>query len=136
LPKINLRATSLQCVAYPSTPPDASDRSLQLGSGRLFGLADYQGDSRCGILFMRNEKASRSRPAPPHCSRCAQAMRLARKTRRFNGLPDLYIFECQTCEVSHTEEGTPPSETELKTEIGSWYLDEFGNPTREIKRRD
>ena len=20
--------------------------------------------------------------------------------------------------------------------IGSWYLDEFGNPTREIKRRD
>ena len=21
-------------------------------------------------------------------------------------------------------------------EIGSWYLDEFGNPTREIKRRD
>jgi hypothetical protein len=24
----------------------------------------------------------------------------------------------------------------FKTEIGSWYLDEFGNPTREIKRRD
>jgi len=63
-------------------------------------------------------------------------MRLARNTRRFNGLPDLYIFECRRCEVSRTEEGTPPSETKLKTEIGSWYLDEFGNPTREIKRRD
>jgi hypothetical protein len=34
--------------------------------------------------------------------------------------------------MSHTEEGTPPSETKLKTEIGSWYLDEFG---REIKGR-
>jgi hypothetical protein len=38
--------------------------------------------------------------------------------------------------MSHTEEGTPASETKFKTEIGSWYLDEFGNPTREIKRRD
>jgi hypothetical protein len=37
--------------------------------------------------------------------------------------------------MSHTEEGTPASETKLKTEIGSWYLDEFGNPTREIKGR-
>jgi hypothetical protein len=38
--------------------------------------------------------------------------------------------------MSHTEEVTPPGETERKIEIGSWYLDEFGNPTREIKRRD
>jgi hypothetical protein len=29
-------------------------------------------------------------------------------------------------------EGTPPKETKLSIEIGSWYLDEFGNPTREI----
>jgi hypothetical protein len=36
----------------------------------------------------------------------------------------------------HTEEGTLPSEPKLKTEIGSWYLDEFGNPIREIKGRD
>ena len=63
-------------------------------------------------------------------------MRLARKTQRFNGLPDLYVFECRPCQISHTEEGGPLSEIELKTEIGSWYLDEFGNPTREIKRRD
>ena len=85
---------------------------------------------------MRDKKTSRSNPVPPHCPSCAQAMRMARKTRRFNGLPDLYIFECRTCDMSHTEEGTPPSETKFKTEIGSWYLDEFGNPTREIKRRD
>jgi hypothetical protein len=38
--------------------------------------------------------------------------------------------------MSHTAEGTAPSETEPRVEIGSWYLDEFGNPTREIKRRD
>ncbi len=85
---------------------------------------------------MRNEKTSRSKPPSPHCPSCAQPMRLARKTRRFNSLPDLYIFECRTCEMSHTEEVTPPDETERKVEIGSWYLDEFGNPTREIKRRD
>jgi hypothetical protein len=34
------------------------------------------------------------------------------------------------------QEVTRPGETERKIEIGSWYLDEFGNPTREIKRRD
>jgi hypothetical protein len=38
--------------------------------------------------------------------------------------------------MSHTEEGSAPSESEAKIEIGSWYLDEFGIPTREIKRRD
>jgi hypothetical protein len=63
-------------------------------------------------------------------------MRLARTTRRFNSLPDLYIFECRKCDMSHTEEGSAPSKTEPKIEIGSWYLDEFGIPTREIKRRD
>ena len=62
-------------------------------------------------------------------------MRLARRTRRFNGLPDLYIFECRACQMSHTEEGAPATEAEAKTEIGSWYLDELGNPTRKIKGR-
>jgi hypothetical protein len=62
-------------------------------------------------------------------------MRLARKTRRFNGLRDLYVFECRTCEMSHTEEGASPSEPKPKMEIGPWYLDEYGNPTREIKGR-
>jgi hypothetical protein len=85
---------------------------------------------------MRGDKASGSPPASPHCPNCAQAMRLARKTRRFNGLPDLYVFECRTCDISHTEEGSPLTETELTTEIYSSYLDEFGNPTREVKRRD
>jgi hypothetical protein len=85
---------------------------------------------------MRNKKSNSSKSPSPHCPSCAQPMRLARKTRRFNGLPDLYIFECSTCEISHSEEGSPPGENEPEVEIGSWYLDEFGNPTREIKRRD
>jgi hypothetical protein len=63
-------------------------------------------------------------------------MRLLRKTLRFTGLPDVYIFECLACEISHAAEGTAPSKTELKIEIGSWHLDEFGNLTRAIKRRD
>jgi hypothetical protein len=75
--------------------------------------------------------------APARCPRCAQPMRLVRRTLRFNGLPDLYAFECKKCGVSHIEEGGPPREiTPSKAEISSWYLDEFGNPTREIKRRE
>jgi transposase-like protein len=85
---------------------------------------------------MPKEKTTSSKLAPPHCPGCAQTMRLARKTRRFNGLRDLYVFECQKCDISRTEEGGAPSERESAVEIGSWYLDEFGNPTREIKRRD
>lgn len=81
---------------------------------------------------MPNEKTKRLKPPPPDCPSCAQSMRLARKTRRFNGLADLYTFECKRCDMSHTAEGTASSEVE----IGSWYLDECGNPTREIKRRD
>jgi hypothetical protein len=55
---------------------------------------------------MLNEKTKGPKPAPPHCPNCAQTMRLSRKTRRFNGLPDLYIFKCQKCDMSHTAEGT------------------------------
>jgi hypothetical protein len=57
-------------------------------------------------------------------------MRLTRKTARFNGLPDLCTFECSACNVSIAEECGAPREN------GSWYVDEFGNPTREIKRHD
>jgi hypothetical protein len=109
--------------------------SLSQTDLHAFGAVCMEVGSKRGVLFMPNEKTNRSRPAPPHCPSCAQTMRLARKTRRFNGLPDLYIFECRMCQMSHTEEGTPPTVAELKTEIGSWYLDEFGNPTREIKGR-
>jgi hypothetical protein len=37
--------------------------------------------------------------------------------------------------MSHTEEGVLATEAKAKSEIGSWHLDEFGNPTREIKGR-
>ena len=132
-----LRSNALPTIYPPDTGDQYSSVNLfdmRLGLARLYGPAD-QVYSKCGVLFMRNDKTSRSRPASPRCPSCAQAMCLARKTRRFNGLPDLYIFECRTCQMSHTEEGTPPSKAEVKTEIGSWYLDEFGNPTREIKGR-
>ena len=42
-------------------------------------------------------------PASPHCPACAQVMRLARVTSRFGDLPDLYVFECRACGVSHIE---------------------------------
>ena len=84
---------------------------------------------------MNAKRVDSSAPTPPQCPRCAQRMRLVRRTLRFGGLPDLFTFECQNCGVSHTEEGGPPRETTPKAEIGSWYIDEFGNPTREIKAR-
>ena len=37
------------------------------------------------------------------CPSCAQVMRLARITSRFDDLPDLYVFECRACGVSHIE---------------------------------
>jgi hypothetical protein len=41
---------------------------------------------------------------------------------------------CRLGQATTHEEGNPPSETDLKTEIGSQHLNEFGNPAREIKR--
>jgi hypothetical protein len=40
----------------------------------------------------------------PRCVSCARPMRLIRKTSRFGGLPDLYIFECDACGEWHVEE--------------------------------
>jgi hypothetical protein len=50
--------------------------------------------------------------------------------------PTCTFLNAKNAICPHTAEGTVPSETEPMVEIGSWYLDEFGNPTREIKRRD
>ncbi len=89
---------------------------------------------------MSPERANKSAPKQPRCPSCAQPMRLARKTVRFNGLPDLCTFECRTCNVSLAEECGAPRETTARTgggaDNGAWYVDEFGNPTREIKRHD
>jgi transcription elongation factor Elf1 len=45
--------------------------------------------------------------AQQRCPRCAQPMKLIRRTQRFGGLPDLCTFECQACGMSHTEECKP-----------------------------
>ena len=38
--------------------------------------------------------ANDTAPAPQKCPRCAQYMKLVRRTQRFGGLPDLCTFEC------------------------------------------
>jgi len=75
-------------------------------------------------------------PIPLRCPSCAQPMQLIRRTQRFSELPDLCTFECGACGVSLFEECSAPRGTTPNTEIGSGYLHKFGNPTREIKRRD
>ena len=52
---------------------------------------------------MHDECSHKSAPKQPLCPSCAQIMRLARITSRFDGLPELYIFECRACGVSHIE---------------------------------
>jgi hypothetical protein len=51
--------------------------------------------------------ADHSPLASRRCSSCAQPMKLARRTQRFGGLPDLCTFECPACGLSHTEECRP-----------------------------
>jgi hypothetical protein len=58
-------------------------------------------------FVMQDKRCESSKPAAPRCPRCAQPMHLVRRTPRFGGLPDLHTFECQRCELSHSEEGGP-----------------------------
>ena len=58
-------------------------------------------------VVMPTNAPDSSGPAAPRCPRCSQPMHLVRRTPRFGGLPDLYTFECKSCEMSHTEEGGP-----------------------------
>jgi hypothetical protein len=54
-------------------------------------------------LSMRSEHSNKNPPRLPRCPSCAQIMRYVRTTSRFEELPDLYIFECRGCGVTHIE---------------------------------
>ena len=56
---------------------------------------------------MSEKFANKTAPRPPRCAGCAQPMQLLRRTPRFDGLPDLYSFDCCTCDQWHVEEATP-----------------------------
>ena len=51
---------------------------------------------------MPHELSDKCAPAWPHCPACGHIMRLAR-IPRFGDLPDVYIFECRACGVSHID---------------------------------
>src|SRR5262249_21694709 len=55
------------------------------------------------VLSMPTKRSTQCAPKSPHCPSCAQTMRLAGITSRFDELPDLYKFECRGCGVSHIE---------------------------------
>ena len=52
---------------------------------------------------MGDEHTNNFTPTPPLCASCAQRMKLARRTKRFGGLAELYTFECRECGVSYIE---------------------------------
>jgi hypothetical protein len=54
-------------------------------------------------MSMRYQNSNQFVSRPPLCADCAQGMRLARITSRFGELPDLHVFECRACGVSHIE---------------------------------
>jgi hypothetical protein len=86
-----------------------SKQSVVLKSQAFFDATDYipaqvSGDI-CGsrtAMSMRYQNSNQFVPRPL-CPSCAQIIRLARITSRFDDLPDLYIFECRACGVSHIE---------------------------------
>jgi ribosomal protein L37AE/L43A len=56
---------------------------------------------------MHNQNANK--PKQPFCPSCAQPMRLSRITSRFDGLTDLYTFECRACGIAHIEAASIPA---------------------------
>jgi predicted RNA-binding Zn-ribbon protein involved in translation (DUF1610 family) len=52
---------------------------------------------------MCDQKEPNSAVTPPRCLSCAQPMRLTKRIARFEELPDLAVFECRACGVSHIE---------------------------------
>ena len=55
---------------------------------------------------MRYERSVKYEPRSPHCPSCAQIVNSLEQRRDLRTLPDLYIFECSACDVSHIEEAS------------------------------
>jgi hypothetical protein len=55
------------------------------------------------VTTMYDQNVPCSAVTPPRCASCAQTMRLVKRVSRFDGLPDLAVFECRACGVSHIE---------------------------------
>jgi hypothetical protein len=77
----------------------ATGLSTQKGTGQ--GVGDIS--VLRTALSMQYERSNQCPPKAPLCASCAQTMRLARITSRFDDLPDLYTFECRGCGVSQVE---------------------------------
>ena len=90
--------------AYPITPASGA-RGRQYhrcaGAAAASAFAPHRGLRTASV--MRNEHFGKHTPRPVLCPSCAKTMRLARTISRFGNLPDLYIFECRACGVSHIE---------------------------------
>ena len=137
----NLISAPPRSNALPSAPATRAanfwsalpDRLGDLARRACNASANHQ-DESAEFRFNDQREDQRVKPPPRHRPSCAQAMCVARKTRRFNGLPDLYVFECRPCRISHTEESTPPDESNSKQELalGIWT----SSATRHAKSND
>jgi hypothetical protein len=60
-----------------------------------------------GLLRDPADGHSPRMPEAPRCLCCAKPMKLFRRTQRFGTLPDLYFFNCVSCDEWQFEEGDP-----------------------------
>jgi hypothetical protein len=85
-------------------PPEPLVRRMDLASQLI--AATMRG-AKHEVFDMPTNGSDNAVPASLRCPRCAQPMRVVRRTPRFGGVPDLYTFECRSCGISHIEESGP-----------------------------
>jgi hypothetical protein len=133
--KINLHSASQQCVAYHL--PDLTLAMIHMRS--RFGAVCMALPIK---LIPKVVFCSCATTRPAGQGRYRRIARVARKPCASPERRDVSTVY-PICTYLNAERARCPiprkvrrqAKLKIKTEIGSWYLDEFGNPTREIKGR-
>ena len=92
------RSEGTHCQKLSLQPPAVNAPAQYQWRPHFRGMSEHR--------VMCDECADRSDPkppSPPRCLGCAPPMKFVRRTQRFGGLPDLYIFHCRGCGEWHTE---------------------------------
>jgi hypothetical protein len=92
------RSEGTHCQKLSLQPPAVNAPAQYQRRPHFRGMSEHR--------VMCDECADRSDPkppSPPRCLGCAQPMKFVRRTQRFGGLPDMYIFHCRGCGEWHTE---------------------------------
>jgi hypothetical protein len=78
--------------------------SAQVAVTQNASIGSRSMDCGLGHHYIGNNPSTKQ-PSAPRCFGCARPMQLIRRTPRFGGLADLYVFHCSACDEWHVEEG-------------------------------